>query len=948
MGPEEQARQILDAKLQAAGWVVQNMADLDLTASLGIAVREFPLRSGHGTADYILYADQQAIGIVEAKPVGHTLTGVELQSARYTEGLPDHLPAHSRPLPFAYESTGRETRFTSNLDPNPASRDVFHFHRPETLLEYAARDASLRTKLTQMPPLITDGLWPPQIDAIRNLERSLSLNRPRALIQMATGSGKTFTAANSVYRLIKHADARRILFLVDRRNLGKQAYNEFDQFTPPDDNRHLTSLYNIHWMRGNSIDRASRVVITTIQRLYSMLAGEEEFDPANEDGSLFDSQQPALAAPARPVDYNPNIPIETFDFIVCDEVHRSVYGLWLQVLEYFDAFWVGLTATPSKQTIGLFHRNLVMEYGHPQAVADGVNVGFDVYRIRTKITDSGSTVESGLTVGKRDKLTRERRYELLDDDMTYTANQLDRDVVAADQIRTVIRTFRDKLPEIFPGRSEVPKTLIFAKDDAHADDIVKVIREEFGKGNDFCQKITYRTGHMRVTDDNGNTRWEKTSNMTPEDVLTAFRNSFNPRIAVTVDMIATGTDVKPLECVFFMRNVKSANFFEQMKGRGVRVVKSDALKAVTPDATTKDHFVIIDAVGVCEQDKTETVPLDRKPTVSFKKVIRSVAMGDTRDDTLSTLAARLARMAQSFTDAQKDELTDLSGLPAEELQQAAGDPLTAVARKLIRAVDPDEQITAARRENDLADDAEPTPEQVEAAAATLKRDAIQPIMKAAFRNRVLEMKTHNEQTIDEVSLDEVLDASYDQAALDKAKGRIETFRQWIEDNRDEITALQLLYSRRYANRLSFDEVKALAEAIQRPPLNESPEGLWNAYETLERHLVRAGGGKQLVDIVSIVRHTIDPDQPLTPFGDVVQQRFNQWIEDQCAAGATFTGEQTAWLSKIAEHIATSVRMEREDFEYGWFAQNGSLGKAYELFGDRLDDVMNELNERLVA
>ena len=584
MDPEEKARQIIDAKLKSAGWTVQDRAEIDLTASQGIAVREFSLKPGHGEADYLLYVDRKVIGVVEAKPVGHTLTGVEPQSARYSEGLPDDLPAYHRPLPFLYESTGEETQFTNGLDPDARSRDVFHFHTPTTLLEFAESEMQLRGRLRQIPELDPTGLWVAQIKAIENLEQSHAHGRPRALIQMATGSGKTFAAANFVYRLIKHADARRVLFLVDRGNLGIQAEKEFRQFYPTDAGLGFGDIYNIQRLTTNSIGTVNRVVITTVQRLCSMLRGDVDFDSANEQGSLFDSAQPFNAPPA-PIEYNPNIPISMFDFIVVDECHRSIYNLWRQVLEYFDAFLIGLTATPSKQTIGYFKRNLVMEYGHAEAVADGVNVNYDVYTIKTKITDSGSTVESGTFVDKRNRITRRVRYEQLDDDLTYTASALDRDVVAEDQIRTVIQTFRDKLPEIFPGRTEVPKTLIFAKDDSHAEDIVKTIREEFGKGNDFCQKITYRTGFIRVEktvrDDDGTERqvatYEKLSNLSPEDVLTAFRLSYNPRIAVTVDMVATGTDVKPLEIVMFMRAVKSRTFFEQMKGRGVRVVSSTEL-----------------------------------------------------------------------------------------------------------------------------------------------------------------------------------------------------------------------------------------------------------------------------------------------------------------------------------------------------------------------------------
>ena len=457
--PEERARREIDADLVAAGWIVQSREDLDLTAGRGIAVREFPMKSGFGHADYLLYLDRKAIGAIEAKAEG-TLTGVEAQSAKYGAGLPDNLPAHKRPLPFLFESNGTVTYFTNGLDPIPRSRRLFNFPRPETLGELVGQATQLRSRLKELPPLDETGLWKVQIRAIRNLEESFADADPRALIQMATGSGKTFTAVNVCYRLLKFANAKRILFLVDRGHLGKQAEDEFANFTPPDDPRKFPQLYTVQRLKTNAINPAAKVVITTIQRLFSMLKGETEFDAANEEGSGFDSAKPWQGEPPQVV-YNAGIPPEFFNFIIVDECHRSIYELWSQVLLYFDSFLVGLTATPAGKTIGFFNQNLVMQYGHAEAVTDGVNVDFDVYRIRTKVTEKGSTIyagDTGVYVDKRHKLTRAERLELLTQDLTYTANQLDRDVVSESQIRTVIQQFRDKvLPEAFPDRKEVPR-----------------------------------------------------------------------------------------------------------------------------------------------------------------------------------------------------------------------------------------------------------------------------------------------------------------------------------------------------------------------------------------------------------------------------------------------------------------------------------------------------------
>ncbi len=943
--PEQKARREIDADLTAAGWLVQDRNELDLTAGRGIAVREFPMKSGFGFADYLLYLDRKAVGAVEAKAES-TLTGVEAQSAKYAAGLPENLPAHLRPLPFLSESNGSVTYFTNGLDPTPRSRQVFNFPRPETLGEWVAQPQQLRARLKALPELDESRLWKVQGRAIRNLEESFADADPRALIQMATGSGKTFTAVNVAYRLLKYGGAKRILFLVDRGNLGKQTEDEFTNFEPPDDPRKFPTLYTVQRLKSNSINPAAKVVITTIQRLYSMLKGEAEFDAGNEEGSSFDSAKAWQGEPPDVV-YNAGIPPEFFDFVIVDECHRSIYELWSQVLLYFDSFLVGLTATPAGKTIGFFNQNLVMQYGHDEAVTDGVNVDFDVYRIRTRVTEQGATIEAGDTgvyVDKRHKLTRAERLQLLNQDLTYTANQLDRDVVSESQIRTVLQQFRDKvLPDAFPGRAEVPKTLIFSKDDSHADDIVRLVREVFAQGNDFCQKITYRTGFTKITkmvkNDDGTesevTEWVKTSSLTPDEILANFRNSFFPRIAVTVDMISTGTDVKPIECVFFLRNVKSAGFFEQMKGRGVRVISPDKLRVVSPSAKVKDRFIIVDAVGVCEQDKTDSHTLNRNPSATLEEVLNYVAQGGTDPEAITTLAGRLARLQREFSRDQLAELKDLAG----------GKSFPDLAHNLLNACDPDAQVEAAKQLPGVT--GEPTEEQVKQAADQLVQGAVTPFLKAAFRRRILEIRQQNEQTIDRHTIDDVLYAGFDASAVDKARNKVQDFRAWIAAHKDELIALQVLFAGTRPLKLSLKDLRQLKDALARPPLAATPIQLWRAFEAVEADRVKGRGGQQLADLVNLVRHALIPTFTLVPYRDELRERYQAWLKER-DAGNTFTAEQREWLDRMAEHIATSLAIEPTDFETGWFSQHGSLGKAHALFGDKLTPLIAELNERLAA
>jgi type I restriction enzyme R subunit len=950
--PEQRARREIDAHLADAGWMVQDRSEVNLRAGQGIAVREFPLSDG-GFADYLLFVDGRAVGVLEAKPAGYHLGGVEVQVDRYSTGLPTGLKPPVSPLPFLYLSTGVETKFINLLDPDPKTRVISavpQIHRPSTLAEWlgadtldqwvkrlhgageglytaadARRPSSLRSRLQTLPPIERSFLFPNQVEAVVHLEQSLKKNRPRALVQMATGSGKTIFAITEVYRLIKYGGARRVLFLVDRSNLGEQAEKEFQGYRTPDNNRKFTELYGVQWLTTNTIGASSKVVITTIQRLYSMLKGEPAFSEEAEEESQFESTGAAMRAPL-PVVYNAAYPPEYFDVIVIDECHRSIYTLWRQVVEYFDAFLVGLTATPAKQTFGFFNKNLVMEYDHDRAVAEGVNVDFDIYNIRTKITQQGATVEAqqGAMLGYRHRQTRALRWEAPDEDLAYDSGDLDRRVVAKDQIRTIIRTFRDRLfTEIFPGRRETPKTLIFAKDDSHAEDIVEIVREEFGRGNAFCQKITY-----------------KVTGANPKTLVQAFRNSYDPRIAVSVDMIATGTDIRPIEIVMFMRVVKSRVLFEQMKGRGVRVISPTELKAVTPDAEAKTHFVIVDCVGITESPLSDSQPLDRNPAAPLKALLEHVSVGGTDAEVMSSLAGRLARLARACSPAEQRLIEEASG----------GHGLSEITRGIVTALDPDEQIREARRVFDVPADQEPTDQQVRQASQTLLAAAGETLAsRPALRRLILDIKREHEQVIDDVSQDEVLEAGVSEQARAKARTLVTSFERFLEEHKDEIDALQFFYAQPYGKRLRFKDIRALADAIKAPPRSWTPEQLWRAYETLSRDKVRGASAKRLLtDVVSLVRFALHKSDELAPFADQVQQRFQVWMTEQANRGRRFTPEQVRWLEMMRDHVATSLEIDITDFDYAPFAEEGGLGKARQVFGQDLTPVLSELNEVLAA
>jgi type I restriction enzyme R subunit len=951
--PEQEARKNIDRALAEAGWYVQSREELNLHAGRGVAVREFPLEAGGGFVDYLLFVDGRACGVLEAKKAGHTLSSVEPQADAYAAGLPATLKAPVRPLPFVYLSTGVETRFINLLDPDPRTRrisNVPHVHRPETLAEwldaksldtwvkalpeteggfYTAADDSkpstLRSRLSTLPPIQHEGLRACQFEAIQNLERSLKANRPRALVQMATGAGKTYFAANETYRLIKFGGARRVLFLVDRTNLGEQAEKEFQGFRTPDDHRKFTELYNVQHLQSNTIGSATKIAITTVQRLYSMLKGEPELDPDLEEGSVYLTPDPALREPL-PVIYNPTYPPEYFDVIFVDECHRSIYTVWRQVLEYFDAFLVGLTATPALHTFGFFNKNLVMEYPHERAVADGVNVDFEIYKIRTRISEQGATVEARPEnlLGWRDRQTRQVRWGAPDEDVTYTAQQLDRAVVSPDQIRTIIRTYRDRLfTEIFPGRTQVPKTLIFAKDDSHAEEIVKIVREEFGRGNAFCQKITY-----------------KVTGKKPKDLIQEFRNGYDPRIAVTVDLVATGTDIKPIEVVMFMRSVRSRLLFEQMKGRGVRVIDANDLKAVTPDAVAKTHFVVVDCVGFTETDLADTRPLDCRRSASLESLLEHVGMGGTDPAILSSLASRLSRLARRCGPEEEERIAAVS----------SGVGLTDLSRAIVGALDPDRQVAQARVDNGLPAAEEPTDVQRADAADKLLGDAVRPLSaNPQFRKLLPDLKRDLEQIIDVITSDELIEAGASPEAREKARDLVQSFEHFLAENKNEIEALQVFYSEPYGRRLRFRDIKKLAQEIGAPPRGWTSEKLWRAYAILDQNKVRGASGKRLLtDIVSLVRHALHQDDELVPYAEKVRERFDAWMEAQRAAGRQFTEEQVRWLKMMRDHVATSLEIEFEDFDSTPFSEQGGRGRVSVVFGGEFADLLRELNEALAA
>lgn len=925
---ELQARRVIDRMLAEAGWLVQDVAQLNPLAGRGVAVREFRLASG--PADYVLYVDGRIVGVIEAKREGETLSAAQAQNARYAGGvLKEHRLAVWRaqePLAFRYASTGAETWFLNRLDPQARSREVFTFHRPETIARWmreadAQPDApTYRARLKHMPVLGTDGLRLAQVDAITGLEASLARDLPRGLIQMATGAGKTFTAVTETYRLLKFAKAKRVLFLVDRNNLGRQALGEFRNYVTPDDGRKFSELYNVERLAGDSVQDSSSVLICTIQKMYALLRGEtvtnDDADDDSTDESALNAPESTYEADAPVVvEYNPHVPPESFDLIVVDECHRSIYGLWRGVLDYFDAHIVGLTATPTKQTLGFFHQNLVSEYTYEMAVADGVNVDFDVVRLSTKIGSQGSIIDEGTTIKVRNRRTRAQRLEQLDEDFAYTDRQLGRSVIAEDHIRTVLTTYRDHWRTWFPDRQVLPKTLIFAADDNHAEEVLNQVKLVFGAGDDFATKITYKV---------------RQAGKNPDTLINDLRHDAALRVAVTVDMIATGTDVRALECVIFLRAVRSAVLFEQMKGRGARTLDPDELQEVSPGAdagVAKTRFILLDAVGVTDSPLVDAKPLmaATERQISLENLLKKCATRAIDATEAAALAGRLARLNQQITPEEREELAEVGGEVS----------IAALARAIVTAVDPDQQEQARLSGGP-------------AAARTLIEDAIAPLTgNPPYRDRILEIRRDYDIRYDATSRDEIL-SLVEVPREERAGSLVQSWHGYLEQHRDEITAIQVLTETRGGGHGALAQLIELAARIHRPPHAWTPDIIWDAYETLHKTTASPDNRAQIPDLVSLIRYELGLDTELKPYRSVIEERFAGWLLRQEQAGAQFTADQMWWLEQIRDNIAIGVGITVDDVKGVPFTERGGQAGLIKDFGgrDRARELITELDREL--
>lgn len=878
MKPEEKARVKIDNQLSASGWIVTSDKDA-WKSGQPVAVREwvFPnlLR-----ADYLLFYQGKAIAAVEAKPAATLMEGIHHQADAYAESLSSATPAWRTPLAFIYVANGEVVLFADRRDLYSRQRRVFSFHRPETLEGWCLDgENSLQNRLKSLPevPLQSSfSLRDCQYDAVTQLEKSFSEGHRRAFVHLATGAGKTFTACTFCYRLIKHAKAQRILFLVDRGNLGTQARDEFAGWPVPGEERKFTDEYTTLKLSQSSITGNPKVVISTIQRIYSILSKTPLDDKADEL-SADEADKP------REVLYNETLPPEYFDFIVVDECHRSIYKTWKQVLEYFDASIIGLTATPTTVTSKFFNDNKVAEYSYEQSVKDGVNVGYCIYRIRTQKTEHGGVIEANgeFPAFRRDLVTQRIEDVDLPSDIPYEGKDLNRSVESESQVRTVLQAYKDAIyTQLYPDRAGedaeyninyIPKTLIFAQTDAHAELITRVAKEVFGRGDEYCRKVTYSVSGLK-----------------PQELVREFRTNPKFRIAVTVDMIATGTDVRPLEVVIFMRDVQSATYYQQMYGRGCRTIGDNALRNVTPNAKSKDFFYLVDAVGVTEHSMVTTPPqLPTSAATPLEILMEKAYKDELVEDEWQSLAYRLNRIVLKCR--KMGYQKELAAVSFQERAESGGDDLMIADGEVFGL-----PTLVSRLQGSMA------------SCYAYCFDAIK-------RAAILELHRRNSIFIDS-SADAIIDAGFSQ---ESARLLTDEFRLWIEQNTPTIKALQLIFAVSEKQvPLLYSDLAELLKLLREYNAQFTTDTLWRNFSILHPDACQVldKEGTKAADIIQLVKYAAKKESALVRFSGLARKRFELWLGRKKNAGIEFSESQRLILGRIAELIASHLTYSGPDFK----------------------------------
>ena len=866
MTPEEKARIKIDQWFADAGWKVVDREDYEPTCT-AVAIREGLLK-GNLEADYFLFINGKAVGVLEAKreDIDAFSNKVCEQATLYARNIPNIYQTYQKPLPFIFTSNGKDLYFCDFREQDSYFKQIMSIPTPHELV----KKLGIEDTFAGLPTLKKKGLRDCQYEAVTELEKSFRNGQNRALMVLATGAGKTYTACLTAYRMLSYTSMRRVLFLVDRNNLGKQAEGEFGTFRLTENGDAFNTIFTVNRLRSSSIPSDSNVVISTIQRLFSFLKGEDVGD--NDDD---DENEPIEEVTLPP---NPNLPHNYFDMIIIDECHRSIYGNWRKVLEYFDtARLVGLTATPIPETMAFFNNNRIVNYTLEKSIVDGVNVDCRVYRIKTQATENGGAILEGENVKEETRYTGEVKTICNKETKTYTNKELNRSIINPAQIKLILSTYRDVVyEELFndPQRDKnldyLPKTLIFALNEAHATNIVQIAKEVFGRTDDrFVQKITYSAGDSN-------------------ELIRQFRNDKDFRIAVTCTLVATGTDVKPLEVVMFMRDVESLPLYIQMKGRGVRTIGDEQLRNVTPNAFSKDCFYLVDAVGVTEHEKTIPTATDEPTTkiITLKELLERISHGYIPDEYLKRLAATLARIYNKADDSQRKEFARLSNDDMKELSARIYDALEkGILPPFITVEEPN--LERKGLVSPLANHAD------------ARRYLL--ILAAGFVNTLMPGE------------DTLISKGF---SIEDAKNTTEAFEEFCKENADEIEALRIIYNNE-GEPITYSMLKDLEHKLKIANNHFTPKQIWNSYAILSPGKVKRSTTKEesdaLTNIIQLIRFAFRQIERLDSVVTTSKQYFNLWLGQN---QREITDKQREVISRIVDYIASNgactIRDIRED------------------------------------
>ena len=871
MLPEELARVKIDKQLNNAGWDI--IARNEYLPNSTVAVKE-ALMKGNTESDYLLFVDGKAIAVVEAKKEANDLGADVAAQAEFYSANPQ--PWYSLwidgMIPLVYLANGNKIYFKNMLVPDSDYEELPAMHSPKKMLQKIGQVSEYGA----LPRIEKKGLRDCQYNAEVALEASLKEGKKKALAILATGSGKTYLACLASYRMLNYTPVKRVLFLVDRNNLARQTESEFSLFDRTENGHALSELYQIKRLK-KAEDINGDVVISTIQKLFAVLTGQalsEENEDAEDENLNRDNDKTMKEVVQLGDDLK--LPPDFFQLIIVDECHRSIYGKWKAVLDYFkDARVVGLTATPTPEAYAYFDNNIIEQYTYDDSVVDGVNVPARVYRIMTEATVHGGTIDEGEKVVELTRRTGEFDEHTATQRVDYSPTQLDRSVINQNQIVSVLSTYRDAIySDLYPYRDEsweyIPKTLIFAKDDNHATQIVDCAKKAFGEkfpGGEvpetFVQKITYSAGDSNA-------------------LIRDLRNEKDFRIAVTVTLVATGTDVKPLEVVLFMSDVKSEVLYTQMKGRGCRVISEDKLKEITPNATTKECFYIVDAVGVTESDKHMPKPgPEGKPktkTLSLEHLIEHLAHGDLSDENIALLRDYCASINRRY------ENDVLHGRHLDIFISDFGYAPRTLANDINKALS-----------------THALPPFVSASGDNYARAELVSCLigNIKAREKLLEMQ-RGYYTYTPDKEDEVI---YKGFSKESARSLIETFEKYIKDNKDSIEALRIIYNSENTL-ITYSMLSDLKDKLASANSLFTPFHLWSNYKILDEDGVVEDFDKKqnvnaLTNLIQLVRFAYGRTAELSSLFTGYLQRFNLYCGQ---VQRTLTDEQKEIMRQIAVYV----------------------------------------------